>query len=295
MNPEAASFDVSLGEYGGLPAWIIHTPLARAAISPHGGQLLSWQPTGQAEVLWLSANTRRAPQAIRGGVPVCWPYFGRQGQSGEVPQHGHARLSQWHWVDAAEGDDGAVIIDLALPADPRTALSLRQRLHIGSALQQTLITENHSQTPVEFTQALHSYFAVGDALRVRLQGVDGLRYEDKLAGGDHRQSGDWQLDAPATPGRADRIFATRGEPVALHDEAQGRWLHIESKGSRSLVVWNPGETGEATLPDVPAGSWREFVCVEVANAGDDAIVLAPGARHRLSQRISIADAAPRID
>lgn len=289
------SVTVTLDEYHGLPAWILRTPQAFAAISPHGGQLLAWQPHGGGEVFWLSDTSKRPPAAIRGGVPICWPYFGRQGQADDVPQHGIARLRTWRWVDLAEADHGDVVVDLVLPEDDTTPLRVRQRLRIGAQLSQTLITHNAGSTEVAFTQALHSYFAVTDAERARLSGVDGLRYEDKLTGGDHLQTGDWHLNEARDPGRCDRIYATRGESVLLHDEAGGRTLRVETEGSATLVVWNPGESGNAGIGDMPKDGWRGFVCVEVANAGADVVRLPPGAEHRLGQRLSLVPPPVRID
>lgn len=287
MNDSAPSFSVELTEWQGVPAWVIRSEKAAAVISPQGGQLLAWQPHGQAEVLWLSPITRSTPSAIRGGVPVCWPYFGKQGQPADAVQHGHARLAPWRWVDAVEADNGDVVVDLALPADPRTPLRLRQRLHIGAELGQALIIDNPGDQAVEFTQALHSYFAVGDAMQLRLHGVDGLAYADKLDGGAYRQAGDWRLDEARDPGRCDRLYATDGGAFVLHDPAQGRRIELDTEGSRTLVVWNPGAVGAAAMADVPDTAWREFVCIEVANAGDDVIVLAPGAQHRLGQRVRL--------
>lgn len=291
MTEAALPFSVELIPWHGIPAWVIQGEHARAVISPQGGQVLSWQPHGQAEVLWLSPTTRSAPAAIRGGVPVCWPYFGKQGQPADAVQHGHARLATWQWVDAVEADNGDVVVDLALPADPRTPLRLRQRLRIGAALGQTLITENTGTVPVELTQALHSYFAVGDAMQLRLLGVDGLHYLDKLDGIAYQQDGDWRLDEPRDPGRCDRIYAATGNRYVLADPVLGRRIELHTEGSHTLVVWNPGAAGAAAMADMPDTAWRDFVCVEVANAGDEVITLAPGARHRLGQVLRVSAAA----
>lgn len=275
------------GDFLGIPAWRIDTPAARAAISIHGGQLLAWQPAGADEVLWCSPETRRPPQAIRGGVPVCWPYFGREGQPADAPQHGHARISAWQFVDAVEEED-AVVVDLALPPDPRTPLRLRQRLRIGAVLEQVLITANPGDAAITFTQALHSYFAVGDARQVSVSGLDGLHYADKFDGGRHVQAGDWRLDDPRDPGRSDRIYENAGARFVLADPVGRRRITLETRGSRSLVLWNPGEAGAAAIADLPPQGWRGFVCMETANAGTDRVRLAPGATHRLAQRLSVS-------
>jgi len=278
---------IHLGDFNDIPAWRIDTSAVCAAVSVHGGQLLAWQPAGFDEVLWCSPTTRRPPQAIRGGVPVCWPYFGRDGQPADAPQHGHARISAWQFVDAVEEDD-AVVLDLALPPDPRTPLRLRQRLRIGAVLEQTLITRHAGDADIAFTQALHSYFAVGDVRQVSVSGVDGLRYADKFDGNEHAQAGDWRLDEPRDPGRSDRIYADAGARFTLTDPVGRRRIALETRGSRSLVIWNPGEAGTAAIADLPAQGWREFLCVETANAGADVVRLAPGAEHRLGQRLSVS-------
>lgn len=283
----STSASVRSGDFNGIPAWCIDTPAARAAVSVHGGQLLAWRPTGFDEVLWCSPTSRRPPQAIRGGVPVCWPYFGRDGQPADAPQHGHARITAWQFVDAMEEEE-AVVLDLALPPDPRTPLRLRQRLRIGAALEQTLITTHAGDAGIAFTQALHSYFAVGDVEQVSVSGVDGLRYADKLEGGRHAQAGDWRLDEPRDPGRSDRIYEDAGSRFVLTDPVGRCRITVETRGSRSLVIWNPGEAGAAAIADMPPRGWREFLCVETANAGEDVVRLVPGAEHRLGQRLSVS-------
>lgn len=276
---------ISPGEHLGLPALLIRTPLASAALSLHGGQLLSFEPHGFEDLLWLSSNSRRAPDAIRGGVPVCWPYFGRQGQSAEVPQHGFARNLEWTLTEASADSDGVARIELTLPEHASSPLRLKQTLHIGHELRQTLITRNAGAETVAFTQALHTYFHVGDAERVQVSGLDGLTYTDKYDGGEHVQSGQWNLQDPRDPGRSDRIYHRTGHRFALFDPAQGRRIDLTTSGSRSLVVWNPGASGIAALGDAPAEGWRRFVCLEAANASEDAVSLAPGQTHALQQTI----------
>lgn len=278
------------GELHGVPVLWLQNAHCRAALSQHGGQLLSFAPTGATDWLWLSPTTKRPPGAVRGGVPVCWPYFGREGQPADAPQHGFARTSTWSLdVLREEGDD--IVVDLSLPANEASPLRLQQTLRLGRSLQQSLATTNAGARAVAFTQALHTYFRVGDALRATLHGVDGLRYADKYDGAEHLQTGDWNLDDPRDPGRSDRIYRDAGGEFVLEDPALGRQLCIRSAGSRALVVWNPGAAGVAALGDVPAPDWCGFVCVEVANAGADVVELAPGACHILVQTVTASPLA----
>jgi len=276
------------GEFLGLPALLIRTPQATAAVSLHGGQVLSYVPQGFDDLLWLSPCSQRAPAAIRGGVPVCWPYFGRQGQAGDVPQHGFARNTAWTLVEATDGPDGETTIELSLPEHEGTPLRLSQTLRIGPGLIQSLTTRNTGAAPMTFTQALHTYFRVGDAQRVRVDGLEGSTYADKYDGREHRQAGAWDLHDRRDPGRSDRIYHRVGGRYSMHDPVLRRRIHLTTSGSHSLVVWNPGEQGIGALSDAPTDGWRRFVCLEAANAGEDVIELAPGGAHTLQQTIHVS-------
>ena len=279
---------ITPGDYQGFPALLVRTPQASAALSLHGGQLLSFVPRGFDDLLWLSPTSTRPPGAIRGGVPVCWPYFGRQGQPATVPQHGFARNSLWALQDTQTDARGGMTLQLSLPTPDASGLRLTQTLHVGEVLQQSLVTANTGHATTSFTQALHSYFKVGDANRVHVTGLRGLRYADKYDGGEHEQAGDWTLLDPRDPGRSDRIYRATGDCFELHDPVLQRRITLQTMGSRSLVVWNPGESGIAAIADAPAAAWRDFVCLETTNAGEDVIELAPGQRHTLQQTLRVS-------
>jgi glucose-6-phosphate 1-epimerase len=279
---------LSLGSVQGFPAWKVETPLATAAISVFGGQLLSYVPAGGQDVMWLSPTAQALPTPIRGGTPVCWPYFGRQGQGTDVPSHGFVRDLPWSLESARREADGTVVLILAPPALQNLDLRLRMQLRIGRTLEQQLITENTGSRAVSFTQALHNYFKVGDATQVSVSGLDGLTYLDKFENyaTPRLQQGDWSLRDPRDPGRSDRIYTQAGGHYVLKDPGLKRSIEITTQGSRTLVAWNPGEAGAAKMADVGAG-WRDYVCLEAANAGPDVVTLAPGARHVLQQTFTV--------
>lgn len=265
----------------------LRTPFSTAALSLQGGQLLSFLPEGLDDLLWVSPNSARPPKAIRGGVPVCWPYFGRDGQDASAPQHGHARLTRWQLDDARREDDGALQLKLSLPLHPGVPLQLAMTVHVGRELRQSIDTQHlGDDAPYTLTQALHSYFRVADARQARVHGLDGLDYDDKYDGATHRQHGEWSLQDPRDPGRSDRIYAGTGHRFDLLDPAGGRRIRLDTFGSRSLVVWNPGADGARDIADLPHDGWQHFICLEAANAGADRIELEPGQRHRLSQVIT---------
>jgi glucose-6-phosphate 1-epimerase len=276
------------GDFHGFPSLLVDTPFATAAISLFGGQLLSFVPTGGQDALWLSPLAKPTPTPIRGGTPVCWPYFGKQDQTGDVPAHGFVRTVPWQLTDARREPDGSVVLALAPPAFDDLPLRLSMTVRVGKVLEQRVVTENTGSAPARFTQALHNYFKVGDALRVDVQGLDGLDYLDKYEGyaHAHRQQGDWNLRDPRDPGRSDRIYTGAGGRYVLTDPVLQRRLVIGTEGSRTLVAWNPGEAAGSQMADVGPG-WRDYVCLEAANAGPEVIELAPGGRHTLVQTIAV--------
>lgn len=260
-----------------------------AILALQGAHLLSWIPTGQREVLWLYPQSKPEPAAIRGGVPVCWPWFAKQGMPADALQHGPVRNLPWQISALHVCSDDEVSLSLA-PCE-RVALapdlSVSLRITLGSSLSQTLHTRHQGTQPFQLTQALHSYFAVGDATQISIEGLEGLPYLDKLRGmTPHFQQTPFALDKSC-----DRIYHHDAQDAShrytLTDPTWERRIVIETQGSQSVVVWNPGSEGAQAMPDVPDTGWQEFFCIEAANAGPDVITLLPGAEHQLAQTLSI--------
>ena len=288
-----------LGTFQGLDALLVDTPLATAAVSLFGGQLLSFVPRGQQDVFWLSPLRAPLPTPIRGGTPVCWPYFGRQGQGNDVPAHGFVRSLPWQLVAGRREADGSVVLELEPPPLQDLALRLRMQLRISDTLEQRLTTTNTGTQAVRFSEALHNYFRVADVEQVRIEGLAGRVFHDKNDGGNrHQQHGHWSLHDPRDPGRSDRLFPGVGVATStqadadtsarflLVDPGMGRRIGLEMRNGNTAVVWNPGAEAAARMADVDA-HWREFVCLEAANAGPDLVELAPGASHTLQQTITV--------
>lgn len=275
-----------------------------AVIALHGAHLLSWQPADQREVLWVSPQSQPEPAAIRGGVPVCWPWFAKQGQAPSAAQHGPVRNLRWQVsaVHAASSDGISLSLVPALQqqvlekGQPLAdgvplGLTLRMDLHLGSTLRQSLHTENLSKSAFPLTQALHSYYAVSHAKRVSIDGLQGLPYADKLRDmSTHLQEHAFALDQAC-----DRIYLhpASGDPSSasrryvIRDAEWQRRIEIEVQGSRSVVVWNPGAETARNMADLPDEGWPEFFCVEAANAGADVITLPAGGTHSLTQVLSV--------
>lgn len=270
-------------------------------IALHGAHLLSWVPGGEREVLWLSPDSLPEPAAIRGGVPICWPWFAKQGRSPSATQHGPVRNLRWEVSKVHAADDDGISLSLvpalqslslagarALTDGVPPGLTVRMDLHLGSTLRQSLHTVNQTGASFLLTQALHTYYAVSHAQKVSIEGLEGLEYTDRL----RDLASDVQREPFALQQACDRTYAHPGgsddlRRYAIQDADWQRRIDIEVQGSRSVVVWNPGEQIARQMVDVPDEGWPDFFCVEATNAGPDVIALQPGESHTLTQILSV--------
>jgi glucose-6-phosphate 1-epimerase len=286
--------------HAGHAALQLTTRHGMAIVALHGAHLLSWVPTGQREVLWLSPQALPEPAAIRGGVPVCWPWFARQGQSASALQHGPARVNPWQVSAIHASSDDAISLSLAPCAQTShdagfaafaPGLQVSLRITLGETLRQTLHTRNLGSETFQLTQALHSYFAVSHAAQVGIEGLAGLPYQDRL----RDLATDFQRTPFALDQACDRTYyhapadasAEATHRYVLADPAWQRRIVIDTQGSQSVVVWNPGHEGARHIIDLPDDGWQDFFCIEATNAGPDVVTLAPGAGHWLGQSLSI--------
>ncbi|MDO5494346.1 MAG: D-hexose-6-phosphate mutarotase, partial [bacterium] len=216
---------------GGMPVVEVQTPRARACLYLHGAHLTEWTPAGQEQVLWLSSTSRfEEGMPIRGGIPLCLPWFSRGPSGDKEPMHGLARLNPWELTGASDSD-GTVTLQLALQQDEWSA-SLT--LTIGEELGLELTTTNHGDSNLQVEEALHTYFMVSDVALVSVEGLDGARYFDKVADEHASQEG-----AITFEGATDRVYES-AEPVTILDPGLGRRIQIEKQSSENTVVWNPG-------------------------------------------------------
>jgi len=280
---------------GGLALLEVNNPLARARVSLQGAQLLSFQPHGQPDWLFLSPRARFEPgQPIRGGVPVCWPWFGPDPDGQGRPAHGFARQRPWQLRQIADDSDGTTRLTLALSDDAATralwphAFELRLDIRVGRTLRLSLSTRNTGVTAFTITQALHSYFAVDHLDAVQVLGLESCGFIDKLPGAPAQ--GQATGEALRFNGRLDRIYQAAPDRLRILGAAGKACLDLRSEGSRSTVVWNPGAELAATMADLGPDTHQRFVCVETANTGDDTITLPAGGQHRLTVEIAASAA-----
>lgn len=295
---------------GGLLQARLHSHAGQASICLQGAHVLDWQCQGQAQpVLWLSRDARFAPdKSIRGGIPVCWPWFGphaaaqalRPGEAQQdtapavsqtaaaeaaYPAHGFARTAQWQVADSDVAADGAVRLGLLLGAEAMPAemwpyaTEVQLDIRLGASLQLELTTRNLGTAPFVLGEALHTYFNISDIAAVSVGGLHGVEYWDTVGQvALKRQSGPIVFDR-----ETDRVYIHSPQTCVIEDPGYARRIHIRKQGSLSTVVWNPWTAKAERMGDLgqPDG-WRQMLCVESANAWDNTIMLAPGETHQLS-------------
>ncbi|KAA6184308.1 D-hexose-6-phosphate mutarotase [Thiohalocapsa marina] len=276
---------------GDLPLIIVDNAFARAEISAYAGQVLSYCPEdAEADLLFVSREARfQRGQAIKGGIPVCWPWFGPDPEVLGRPDHGFVRTRQWTLLLTEVMADGAVRIRLGITDDAASralwphAFALELEVTIGRTLEVALVSRNPGDAPVTLTQALHAYFRIGNIRQAQVLGLAGHEYIDKVGEAvRRRQSGPVNFDGPVN-----RIYVDTLDGLIIDDPALGRRIHIEREGSRSVVVWNPWIGQAQAMADFGDDEYSAMLCVESANAGDDEVTLAPGASHRLATRYAI--------
>lgn len=274
----------------GMVAIEVDTNLASASISLMGGQVLTWHPKSQRQpVLWVSKLAQYVPgKAIRGGVPICWPWFGVHPSDSSLPGHGFARVAPWEVSSTNIYASGIVEVVLTLgesdvaaklqPSDWPQSVALSARIRIGEELEVSVTTTNNSDREIRFTEGLHTYFLVSDIEHVRVLGLDECEYVDLTDGNQRRQ----QLGPIAFEGELGRIFVNCDKTSVIEDRKHGRAIHVAGAGSQSIAVWNPWLETASKMADLGSEGWRKMVCVETANALEKAILVKPDHCHTMT-------------
>jgi D-hexose-6-phosphate mutarotase len=267
----------ALGHHGAEVARITNVG-GTAEIALQGAQVLTWAPAGQPQVVWLSPEAKFvAGKSLRGGAPVCWPWFGPHPSDAQKPAHGFARNLDWQVVASERVPEGTRLVLGFLPGEAQSGLwpyrgELELAVTVGERLGLALTTRNSGNVPITITQALHTYFHVGDIAAARVEGLDGCEYIDKVDGGARRH----QAGAVQIGGEVDRVYLGCPGEAVIVDDALRRRIRIGKSGSRSYVVWNPWAEKGAKFGDMGDDGYRQMLCVETTNAGDDAVTIEPG-------------------
>lgn len=286
-------------KHGELTRARVTLPACEATVYMQGAHLTQWKPVGGSDVLFLSVMSEFTPgKAIRGGIPVCFPWFGGRSDGGSGPSHGFARIEEWTLAFAAllpgaEGEDRVSLTWTLGPSELSRSLGFDRfrvayEMLLGRTLTLRLTVANVGEAPLRFEEALHTYFRVRDVRHAPITGLEGAAYLDKRDGGKEKSAPDGPLQLDRF---TDRVFPANEEATAIRDLANGRVIHVAKQGSRTTVVWNPWTEGAAALADLGDDEWPEFLAVETANTASDAVTLGQGETHTMSAEISVERSA----
>ena len=269
---------------GGLVFAELTNIYGHAVIALQGGHLISWVPRERRSVIWLSPDAKFASgKSIRGGIPVCWPWFGDHPRESSFPAHGFARTTLWRVMGAEETSAGGTRLVLNMEQNNEArqrwpfSYDLILSITLGAELMIELVTRNIGITPITIGEALHTYFEVADVRNIAIHGLDGCEYLDKVDGMVRkRQAGPITFN-----GEIDRVYMDTVANCFIDDPGFNHRIHISKRGSLSTVVWNPWIEKAAKMGDLGADGYLKMVCVESANAAGNAVSIAAGDEHRL--------------
>lgn len=275
---------------GGLPFVRIQNQAGMARVCLLGATVTEFEPTGAQPVVWTSPNTHyEVGTPIRGGIPVCWPWFGQHATPG-FPAHGFVRNQMWHVVrveDSAD-DQTSIVLGIEDNADSHQLwpfhYSLELKVTVGPELELTLASTNRDERDIPYSSALHTYFRVSDIAAIRIDGLDQTTYLSKVH--NYEQ---FIGNGPIMIGeRVDRVYLNTESTCTIVDPGFGRKVVIEKSGSRTTVVWNPWARLSAEMAELGADAYRQFVCVETVVGPQEQMVLPAGKTHKMVARIRLA-------
>ena len=276
---------------GGLPFIEVTTANSSALISVYAGQVLSFRPAGEMDdLMFLSEKAYyQTGKAIKGGAPVCWPWFGADPQGLGRPAHGFVRNRMWNVVATEITVSGAIRVILGLEDTPETieiwpqSFTLMLEITVGKSLNLELVTRNTGAQLFPVTQAFHTYFKVGDISQVSVSGLEDTDYIDKVDNSALKK----QIGPVVINEEVDRIYLGVRDELVINDIALKRRIRIRSGGSKTAVVWNPWAKISAEMADLQDNDYRNLLCVETTNAATDVVEVSPGRESRLVANYSI--------
>ncbi len=276
---------------GGLTVAEMANAAGTAQVALHGAHVLAFQPVGARPVLWLSSKSWFCDgKPIRGGIPVCWPWFGAHPGDPSLPSHGFARLRDWEvrGTRAVSPTQTCLRLGLRDSEDSRRvwphAFEVELEVALGSELRVALAMRNPGTAPYTVSAALHTYFAVSDVSQVHVQGFDGCPYLDTVNGANRRGV---QTGAVTVAGETDLVFTDCDGDEVIEDPSWHRRIRVRKAGSRSAVVWNPWIAKAKRMPDYGDDEYPGMICVETTNAAGDARTVVPGGEHCLQATLSV--------
>ena len=281
-NNQSLNFKMGKGD---IPVVEVKNEFSSALISLQGAHVLSWKPVGEDDVIWLSSDAKFAiGKSVRGGIPICWPWFGAHASNNAFPAHGYARTVTWQVKNTEALASGETQITFQLDTQqldhsllemwPQATVA-EYSLTIGKTLTMELTTWNNSETAMTIGQALHTYFNINDVRETRITGLEGKPYLDKTDGFKRKM----QTGPMIISDEVDRVYLDTADDVVIDDSQ--RKIIITKEGSHSTVVWNPWKTVADKMGDLGEDGYLKMVCVESANAAEDTVSIAAGEHYSL--------------
>ena len=277
---------------GGLVRISIATPLATAEVYLQGAHIARYQPADAAPVLFLSEKTHLAPgKAIRGGVPIIFPWFGARAGHPESPAHGFARTMEWELESLVRLDNDDIHLVLRLSSNAATLaqwpheFTIRHRITIGAKLHMALEVENRSDATFTFEEALHTYLAVGDVRSASVTGLENTSFLDKVDSGQRKQEG---IEPIRFAGETDRVYLDTTTTCIFEDPTLARRIAVEKSGSATTVVWNPWIAKAKDMADFGDDEWPAMLCIETTNADTNRITLPPSSTHTMTAAVCLS-------
>jgi len=273
----------------GLDVIRISTDAAEAEIYLNGAHVTQWQPRDAKPILWMSESSLfQAGKAIRGGVPLIFPWFGARAGHPQSPAHGFARTLPWEVVKLSKTDNHQAQVVLALKSSAQTRsiwpqdFALKYTVTVGTQLTLELEVTNTGGEAFTFEEAMHTYLAVGDARQVSVHGLEDTIFIDKVQQMARRV----QTDEPVTiTGETDRVYLNTRAACVLKDPVWARTLIVEKSHSDATVIWNPWIAKAKAMSDFGDDEWPHMICIETCNVADHQVTLPPGASHKMTARI----------
>ena len=271
---------------------LVSNTFTDAKISLYGAQIISYRPKNQDEILWISPMSKYAEGlAIRGGIPVCFPWFGPHKKDEGKPQHGFARLMNWNVAETANLSNGETYIRMELSSSKETKSYWPYDFHaemtftLGNTLTATLKVTNTSRIQFDYSCALHTYLNISAIEDISISGLQGARYYK------HEQPGDFIQESTKLKIQQaeDRHYYSTNATCVLSDPKFKRKISIAKSGSQVTTVWNPGSDTCSAMSDMPNEAYRRFVCIEAVNSFLNTICLAPGEAHETSTTIGLTE------
>jgi D-hexose-6-phosphate mutarotase len=275
---------------GGFIVAEMRNPHAEATVALHGGHIMSFRPRDHEPVLWLSSNSHfKTGKAIRGGIPVCWPWFADHPTDPDKPAHGFVRAAVWSVSESEKLADESTRLKLLITDSEETMklwphrFRLEMDCTVSDVLRVKLFSTNTDNKPFTCGGALHSYFNISSISNIMIKGLEGCRYIDKVDQGRRKI----QDGAISVKSETDRIYLDTKADCIIQDSGMQRKIFISKNGSRTTVVWNPWIDKAGKMKDFGDGEYKGMVCVETVNADTDVISLAPGHTHTLESIIRV--------